>query len=57
MTIKELRQSLGLTQIEFGERFGGIPRRTLQGWESGDRVPPPYIVWMINEIIKMQTKD
>lgn len=46
-TIKEIRQSTGLSQTEFGKRLGGIPLRTIQDWEGEKRVPPPYVVELI----------
>lgn len=46
-TIKEIRQSTGLSQAEFGKRLGGIPLRTIQDWEAEKRVPPPYVVELI----------
>lgn len=46
MTVKELRQQTGLTQGEFAARFQ-IPLRTLQHWESGDRMPPDYVVKLL----------
>lgn len=44
--IKSLRKSTGLTQLEFCDRYG-IPRRTLQDWENGLRVPPAYVVELL----------
>lgn len=38
MTIKEARQAAKLTQAE-AARCLGIPKRTLQDWESGNRNP------------------
>lgn len=46
-TIKELRALTGLTQSEFGKRLGGIPLRTIQNWESGDRTPPAWTLELI----------
>lgn len=42
MSIAEIRRSTGLSQIAFCERFG-IPRRTLQNWESGERECATYL--------------
>lgn len=47
--IKQLRKSTGLSQTKFGELFG-IPMRTIQNWETGEREPAEYIVNMM-EII------
>lgn len=46
-TIKELRAKTGLSQTEFGKRLGGIPLRTIQNWESGDRTPPEWAMELI----------
>ncbi|MCR5747952.1 MAG: helix-turn-helix domain-containing protein [Lachnospiraceae bacterium] len=41
-TIKELRESTGMSRKEFSEHTG-IPVRTLEDWEAGRRTPPEYI--------------
>lgn len=48
--VKEQRETLGLTQKEFSERFG-IPLRTIQSWEGGERNPPEYVTTMLAYII------
>lgn len=55
MTIKEIRQSLGLSQQAFGEEFG-IPRRTIQNWEGGINECPSYTLAMIEKIINLESK-
>lgn len=45
-TIKEIRQSTGLSQQKFGDLLG-IPKRTLQDWEQGIRQCPPYVAELI----------
>lgn len=42
MGIAEMRQSTGLSQIAFGQRFL-IPRRTVQDWEVGARECTVYL--------------
>lgn len=42
MNLKELRESKKISQVDFSSMFG-IPLRTLQHWETGDRIPPPYV--------------
>lgn len=51
MTIKEMREKLGLTQELFSQRYG-IPRRTIQNWESGKRKPPAYVIEMLENAVK-----
>ena len=41
-SIKELRESTGMSRKEFSEHTG-IPVRTLEDWEAGRRTPPEYI--------------
>ena len=36
--VQRLRRSLGLSQTSFAKRFG-IPKRTVQDWEQGRRLP------------------
>lgn len=44
--IKKLRTETGMTQKEFSE-FLGIPHRTIQNWEGGQRECPAYLVELI----------
>ena len=55
MNIKQLRAITELTQKDFATKFN-IPLRTLQTWEAGHRVPPPYVIAMINRIIALEVK-
>ena len=45
-SIKEIRQSTGLSQAKFCEVLN-IPKRTLQDWEQGARKCPEYVVELI----------
>ena len=45
-TIKEIRQTTGLSQAKFCEVLN-IPKRTLQDWEQGQRKCPEYVAEMI----------
>lgn len=47
--VKALRGSL--TQQEFSKAYG-VPLRTLQSWEMGDRVPPAYVLDLLEYRIK-----
>ncbi len=44
--IKEVRKALGLTQIAIKDSLG-IPTRTQQGWENGERKPAEWLEAMI----------
>lgn len=46
MTIKELRQQIGLSQTAFAKYFD-IPLRTVQDWEQGRRTPPEYLIQLM----------
>ena len=51
--IKELRNRTGLSQDKFSERFN-IPASTLREWEQGKRIPPIYVVEMLEKIINLE---
>lgn len=51
MTIKEMRETLGLTQELFAKRYN-IPKRTIENWESGKRKPPSYVLDMLENSVK-----
>ena len=40
-----------MTQQEFSKAYG-VPLRTLQSWEIGDRVPPAYVLDLLEFRIK-----
>ena len=42
-----------MTQKDFAEYFN-IPVRTLQDWEHGKRIPPPYVVELIEYKVKKE---
>lgn len=52
-TMKELRESTGLTRKGFSEHIG-IPIRTLEDWEAGRRTPPEYIPRLIEYQLKYE---
>lgn len=47
--VKALRGDM--TQQEFSKAYG-VPLRTLQSWEMGDRVPPTYVLDLLEFRIK-----
>jgi putative transcriptional regulator len=51
MGVKELRKLTGLSQTAFGEKYD-IPMRTIQNWENGVRVPPNYILKLLERVVK-----
>jgi len=52
-TIKELRESTGMTRKKFSEHTG-IPVRTLEDWEAARRTPPEYIPRLISYQLKYE---
>jgi DNA-binding transcriptional regulator YiaG len=46
MTIKNLRALTKMTQKQFAE-YLNIPFRTIQDWEYEKRIPPSYVVELI----------
>ena len=44
--VKELRAMTGLSQVKFAEALG-IPLRSLQNWELGERECPQYVADLI----------
>ena len=51
VSIAEIRKTTGMSQSAFA-KFFDIPVRTLQDWEQGRRVPPPYVPGMMLRILK-----
>lgn len=51
MKIREMRDCLCETQSEFAARYH-IPFRTIQNWETGERVPPVYITNLLENSVK-----
>lgn len=52
-TVKDICQEYGYSQTELGKRFG-IPLRTVQNWHGGQREPAPYVVHMMEEILRAE---
>lgn len=50
MTIKEMRQLLGLSQKAFGDKYR-IPMRTIQDWEGAKRTPPEYVILLLERAV------
>lgn len=51
LTLKEIRERTGLSQVGFARRYG-IPRRTYENWEMGERVPSPYLRDLLARVAK-----
>lgn len=53
MNIKELRIKHGLTQKQLSE-ITGIPERTIQNWEGGQRKCPEYVENMVAGLLEQK---
>lgn len=51
MTIKEMRAKTGLTQAKICQ-LTGVPMRTWQSWEIGERKCPDYVVRLIRYFLE-----
>ena len=51
MTFKELREQSGMTRTQFAEYFG-IPYRTIQDWELGNRECKDYVLALMEYKLK-----
>lgn len=49
--IRRIRNMAGVSQAKFAEAYG-IPRRTLENWESGERIPPAYVVRLLERAVE-----
>ena len=56
MTIKEIRDSIGISRAEFSRRYH-IPLRTLDDWEKERRTPPPYVLELLEYRVKSETLE
>ena len=49
--IKAIRQRTGLSQARFAALYN-IPARSIENWESGQRVPPRYVLALLERAVK-----
>ena len=54
VTIQSLRMQSGLSQKEFGDFLYGIPSRSIQNWEGGQKSCPDYLVKLIEYKLKKE---
>ena len=48
--IKEIRSISGLSQVRFSAKYG-IPRRTIESWEMGERQCPTYVIELLERVV------
>lgn len=51
MNIRKLRELTGISRKEFSQKYQ-IPITTLQKWELGYRIPPAYVINLLEQQIK-----
>ena len=56
MTVKELRNLTGLSQLKFAEKYE-IPRRTIEDWERDLHLPPDYVLKLLEYRITNELKE
>ena len=54
--IREARQAAGLSQQGVTDALG-IPKRTLQDWETGKRTPPGWAAALVIEKLEKLAQD
>lgn len=52
---KAIRKASGLTQAAFSERYG-IPKRTIENWEGGQRNAPEYVLDLLERVVSEDAK-
>lgn len=55
-SIKELRELFGLSQIGFSKKYD-VPRRSIENWERGLSEPQPWILKLLNRVVKEDIKN
>ena len=54
--MKEIRTLTGLSQVKFGKKYG-IPRRSIENWESGKRNCPPYVESLLKKVVETDIEN
>lgn len=54
--LKHIRELYGMKRSEFCEHFG-IPMRSLQHWEIGDRKPAPFLIFLIRKVHDLEQEN
>ena len=52
---ERIRKMLGVSRAEFSRRYD-IPIRTLENWDAGKRLPPDYVVKLLERVVKEDMK-
>lgn len=49
--VREMRKETGLSAQKFGDKYG-IPMRTIQDWERGERNAPDYVIDLLERAVE-----
>lgn len=52
---RAIRYESGLTQAAFADRYG-IPKRTIENWEGGQREAPAYVLDLLARVVSEDAK-
>ncbi|MCQ2479036.1 MAG: helix-turn-helix domain-containing protein [Clostridia bacterium] len=55
LTAKQIRALTGLSQAKFAEYYG-IPKKTIEKWESEERTPPSYVLALLERAVRIDFK-
>ena len=47
---ERIRKMLGVSRAEFSRRYG-IPVRTLESWDWGDREPADWVIKLLERVV------
>ena len=53
---ERIRKMLGISRAEFSRRYG-IPIRTLENWDAGERLPPDYVIKLLERVVEEDMKN
>ena len=56
MTVRDLREILGVSRAEFSRKYR-IPPRTLQNWEAGTRTCPDYLARLLGGAVAIEANQ
>lgn len=51
MNSREIRKILGISRAEFSRRYG-IPARTLENWDNETRIPPDWVLDLLERVVR-----
>lgn len=53
---ERIRKMLGISRAEFSRRYD-IPIRTLENWDAGKRLPPDYVIKLLERVVEEDMKN